>query len=45
MPKELEQRLKREAQARGYSKERTRRYVFGTLTNIKKRKKRRSRRG
>ncbi|HSE46802.1 MAG TPA: hypothetical protein VLA89_15895 [Gemmatimonadales bacterium] len=31
MPKELEEKLKREAKKKGYSKERTDAYVYGTL--------------
>ena len=31
MPEELERKLKREAHKRGYSKERTDAYVYGTL--------------
>lgn len=31
MPKDLEQKLKREAKAKGFGKERTNRYVYGTL--------------
>lgn len=31
MPKELEQKLKRQAQKKGFGAERTRRYVYGTL--------------
>lgn len=43
MPKKLERKLFRTAQARGYGKERTDRYVYGTLHNIKRRKKRKRR--
>lgn len=48
MPKKLEAKLKREAKKKGFSKERTDAYVYGTLrktgwtpsTQKKKRKKR-----
>jgi hypothetical protein len=33
MPKELEQKLKKQARARGFGKERTGAYVYGTLRN------------
>lgn len=34
MPKALEQKLKQEAQRRGYSKARTGAYVYGTLRKL-----------
>lgn len=37
MPKELEDKLKREAAAKGYTGERADHYVYGSLTNIEKR--------
>lgn len=40
MPKALERKLKRTAKKKGYGKKRTARYVYGTLANRKKRKKR-----
>lgn len=39
MPKSLERKLRRTAKARGYSKERTDRYVYGALANINRRRK------
>ena len=39
MPKALKRKLKREAEEKGYSEERTNRYVYGTLANRKKRRK------
>jgi hypothetical protein len=38
MPKKLENKLKREAAKRGYRGDRARRFVYGTLTNLKKAK-------
>jgi len=40
MPKAMERALKRTARKRGYGKERTARYVYGTLQKYKARKKR-----
>ena len=34
MPKALEEKLKREAKKKGFSKERTGAYVYGTMRNI-----------
>lgn len=45
MPKSLERRLRRTARARGYSRERTDRYVYGTMANISRRRKESRRRG
>lgn len=42
MPKELEDRLKRTAEERGYSKERSDKYVYGTLAKLRKRRKEKS---
>lgn len=39
MPKKLEQKLKKQARKKGYKGERADAYVYGTLTNIKKKKK------
>ena len=44
MPKTLERKLRRVAKSRGYSKERTDRYVYGTQANINRRRKGRWRR-
>ena len=47
MPKELEQRLKRQARKKGLSKERTGAYVYGTMqkvTDWKPKQKKRARR-
>jgi len=38
MPKELEDKLKRQAQKKGLSKKRTGAYVYGTIAKIEKRK-------
>lgn len=39
MPKKLERRLRRTARRRGYGAARTARYVYGTLQNLRKRRK------
>lgn len=39
MPKRLERKLVATAKARGFSKERTKRYVYGTLNKLKKKHK------
>ena len=39
MPLKVERKLKKTAKKRGYGKERTGRYVFGTLSKIEKRSK------
>jgi hypothetical protein len=39
MPKSIERKLRRTAKARGYSRERADRYVYGTLANINRRRK------
>lgn len=39
MPKKAEAALKKTAKERGYGKERTDRYVYGTLQNMKKKGK------
>ena len=41
MPKEVERKLKTIAKKRGYSADRTKRYVYGTLTKLKKSKRKR----
>ena len=38
MPKTLEAKLKRQAKKKGFGKERTGAYVFGTLNKIEKRR-------
>jgi hypothetical protein len=47
MPKELERKLKREARSRGFSKEKTGAYVYGTLrkTGWKPKQEKKSKRG
>jgi len=40
MPKELHRKLAKTAKARGYSKERIGRYVYGTLHKVKKKLRR-----
>lgn len=39
MPKKIEQKLKKIARSRGYSKDRTDRYVYGTIKKLFKRRK------
>ncbi len=39
MPKKLKAKLKRQAKKKGFGKERTSKYVYGTLENIKKKKR------
>ncbi len=41
MPRRLERRLAREAAKKGYTGRRRARYIYGTLTNLKKRRKKR----
>ena len=36
MPKKLEEKLKRQAKKKGFDKERTNAYVYGTLDKIEK---------
>jgi hypothetical protein len=43
MPKKLEKHLKATARHRGYSTERTNRYVYGTLSKLKKERRRKGR--
>ena len=40
MPKALKRKLRREAKEKGFSEERTERYVYGTLAKQKARRKR-----
>ena len=40
MPKELEDKLKREAAEKGYTGERAARYTYGTMAKLKKLRKR-----
>lgn len=42
MPKALHDKLAREAKKKGFGKERTAAYVYGTLENVKKAKKARA---
>ena len=42
MPAELERKLKATAHERGYGKERTDRYVYGTLANYRKHRAKKS---
>lgn len=44
MPKQLENRLRREARHKGFSGKRYKAYVYGTLARIKKRRKAKARR-
>lgn len=39
MPKEMEESLKKTSKKRGYGKKRTNAYVYGTIANMKKKKK------
>jgi hypothetical protein len=39
MPKKVEEKLKATATKRGYGEKRKNRYVYGTLTKLKKRRK------
>jgi hypothetical protein len=40
MPKKAERNLRATAKRRGYGEERTRRYVYGTLQRMRRRRKR-----
>jgi hypothetical protein len=39
MPKKLERKLKATARKRGYGREQTNRYVYGTMNRLKRRRK------
>jgi len=39
VPKSIERRLRRTARKKGYSEERTNKYVYGTLSSMKKAKR------
>lgn len=43
MPKKLENKLKREARAKGYTGQRFNRYVYGTIARVEAQKKRKRR--
>ena len=44
MPKKLHRKLKRQARKKGYKGKRADRYVYGTMTNIEKKRKRKRKR-